>query len=487
MQISISKPWLSFIAAFAISVIFFFPFITNDFIYEDDYQRLFYGYSGWSANGRPIADLIYYILSPGSTIIDIHPMGQVANFFVCGIIAFLFCKRYECGAVLSSCIAVAIFCNPFYLENITYRFDSLTMAISVLCACLPFLIRVKSTPLRYLVFSASIFVSLSIYQVSLNIYLCFFAVYLLMTGMGASFKEIISKVAENAIQCVVALIAYQSLSKLFVGGKYSKNLSKPITDADGSILHTLITSIRRVTNLTLSPMDSAGFYIYASLMLLALAIAILLTLKGALRAPTRGLTLLIAAGISAFVFCGGAMLSLAHPVVFPRTAMGVGGVLAVVCTVIYLAFGESRHKSVILGASLSLLVFHFSLISYSYANSLNRQYEMQEVITSSIIQSLSSSKASELYVSGLENTRNSDLLNFYHNRLSGSYPILSWLTPTIYGRWGWIIGTKLKMYGIDSFKGEFDRKLLSNNLEGKCSDGVFYTECLDGKKLYIKF
>ncbi|HCQ6946067.1 TPA: hypothetical protein OL694_004823, partial [Enterobacter hormaechei] len=59
------------------SLIFFLPIILSSHYYVDDLGRSIYGYSKWSENGRPLADLLFLSLSFGPQLPDISPLPQL--------------------------------------------------------------------------------------------------------------------------------------------------------------------------------------------------------------------------------------------------------------------------------------------------------------------------------------------------------------------------------------------------------------------------
>ncbi|EBH2622998.1 hypothetical protein FKF64_24010, partial [Salmonella enterica subsp. enterica] len=60
-----------FISVFlGLAIIYTFPLLTNQSFFVDDLGRSLYGGLGWSGNGRPLSDFIFYIINFGIPIID---------------------------------------------------------------------------------------------------------------------------------------------------------------------------------------------------------------------------------------------------------------------------------------------------------------------------------------------------------------------------------------------------------------------------------
>ncbi|EAB2352672.1 hypothetical protein EAX14_23835, partial [Salmonella enterica] len=59
-----------FISIFlGLAIIYTFPLLTHQSFFVDDLGRSLYGGLGWSGNGRPLSDFIFYIINFGTPII----------------------------------------------------------------------------------------------------------------------------------------------------------------------------------------------------------------------------------------------------------------------------------------------------------------------------------------------------------------------------------------------------------------------------------
>ena len=459
----------------------------GNFIYEDDYQRIYYGYAGWTANGRPLADLIFSLISPGFGILDIYPMGQILNIFVVAYIAYLFNKKYYLGIVTSSLVAISLICHPFYLENLAYRFDSLTMAMAIFFSACPFIVKIESIVLKFLFSTLCVFAALSIYQISINVFLCFFSMHIIISENKYSLIELIKKILFYASATIFGGVTYLMSSKFFVSGTYSKNLSQPI-DLSSGILTSLMKNISRVSNMNDSITSGSGFNIYVMPFIIIFFISLLSLVIKNRRNASSLFSITISASIIALVYKGGILLLLNHPVVFPRTGMGLGGVLAFMVVVVSISIPKKKIFLLPYKTSLALMLFYFSTISYTYANSLHQQQLMQKRITDELTEIIDYKHINDLYVSGLQNTRNKNIFNFYSNRVGDKLPVLKWLTPTYFGRWGWLLDTNLRMNGYEVYRGNessSDRPLLKD--KSNCSKTRHFNYCIENDIMFLDF
>lgn len=154
---------------FLLAVLYVFPIILSNVYYTDDMNRAIYGY-GWPQDGRFLASLIMQGLSFGSAVMSLFPYSTIVASIVMLLSGYilsniLFAKHRDVIPFTS----LLLLTSPFFLENISYRFDAIPMSLSVLFSIIPFLWRSN----RYFIAIASVFLylSFSLYQTSAMIFL----------------------------------------------------------------------------------------------------------------------------------------------------------------------------------------------------------------------------------------------------------------------------------------------------------------------------
>lgn len=130
----------NYLFLFIIGLLYVFPIVLANVYYVDDMGRLSLGY-GWDGDGRILSNVLTEALSFGNGIISIFPYSTLLSsviLVISGIIVsdMLFENKY-----LKSISSLFILTSPFMLENLSYRYDSILMAVSVLCAVVPFIFR----------------------------------------------------------------------------------------------------------------------------------------------------------------------------------------------------------------------------------------------------------------------------------------------------------------------------------------------------------
>ena len=103
--------------------------------YIDDYRRSFRGQLGWGNVGRPLADLVFFLINFGRPGIAVAPLYILLSIFLYACVGVLIVKAFGLRSSLWSALAVLpLFAQPYGLENLSYGFDSFLMSLSVLLA-----------------------------------------------------------------------------------------------------------------------------------------------------------------------------------------------------------------------------------------------------------------------------------------------------------------------------------------------------------------
>ncbi|MDF3623317.1 glucosyltransferase domain-containing protein, partial [Enterobacter hormaechei] len=162
---------LPLIAAFMLIV------FSIDKNFGDDNARTVDRYFGWEQEGRPIASLIVYILNGGGLLTNIAPLSQVLTILVgcltCAIIGRYVIKTHPLTCALATAV---IFTSPFFIENLSFKFDSLSMSTAMLFCCIPFVtMKEKNALISSVACFAFTLLSLMTYQAALPLfYACMF-------------------------------------------------------------------------------------------------------------------------------------------------------------------------------------------------------------------------------------------------------------------------------------------------------------------------
>ena len=113
-----------------------------DFNYMDDMGRAFYGFKNWGDYSRILANSFSTYVHMGHYIADVSPWSQIVTMFIVaasGIMLLMGIYRKISFTIWEILALVPLGLNPYFLECISYKYDSPYMALSILGAVLPLL------------------------------------------------------------------------------------------------------------------------------------------------------------------------------------------------------------------------------------------------------------------------------------------------------------------------------------------------------------
>jgi hypothetical protein len=150
----------------------FWALLRADRYYIDDIGRARSGYLSWTGDGRPLSNVVMELFNLGTPLTDLSPLPLFSASALMAMCAVLIGRRFRIRnpwvAVLTG-LPLAL--NPFFLENLSYKFDALTMSLAVLLAVLP--VTLAPGKWRSIGGGLALLACLCLYQPALNIFLIF--------------------------------------------------------------------------------------------------------------------------------------------------------------------------------------------------------------------------------------------------------------------------------------------------------------------------
>lgn len=113
-----------------------------NFLYDDDLQRTFSGYQGWESYSRHLSNFFSTVLHCDTYLTDVSPLTQMAAIVFLAVASVVTIsvlsedKKITFGRIVA---AIPIGLSPYFLECLSFKYDSPYMALSVLVSILPFL------------------------------------------------------------------------------------------------------------------------------------------------------------------------------------------------------------------------------------------------------------------------------------------------------------------------------------------------------------
>lgn len=159
------------------SLLYVFPIIHADYAYIDDnWRALLWADEAWRNQGRVLAEGVTKFLAFNNASINIFPLPLLMATFVLAhamsLLTFWFFSQPRWTACL---VVLPIFCNPFFLGNISYQYDGPGMMLAVAAAIYALTCNVGSVYLRGVLSALLLAVMLSLYQLTVTVFisLCF--------------------------------------------------------------------------------------------------------------------------------------------------------------------------------------------------------------------------------------------------------------------------------------------------------------------------
>lgn len=373
-------------------LIYALPVILVERYYVDDLGRALFGYTGWSSGGRPLADALFALVSFGTPIADISPLPQllaVACLSAAGaaLAVALFPGRSgwaECAVVFP------IIGSPFFLENLAYKFDALTMSFATMLAVFAAL-PLRNRKLDIAVGSTIVICVLALYQPAINLFVALTPLLWIASSRSVSGFEVRFDHSH----------AFTNLAKFSVGAFVYLGFIAPATiDSEyGRINSATIDLTREGVTIFWGNLHHAYAFIHeygASLpawiaTILGLAAACLIverflwSLRGtSISAKTVRTGLLLANLLVLLLSPFGILLVLEQPLMFPRTFIGFAGLMIFALYAVHALTERFRPLRFFL---LAPLIFMF-ICAFIFSAAMRAQERYDQVFVGNLIRDL---------------------------------------------------------------------------------------------------
>lgn len=391
-----TRDWLEarapgFVFLLVLSLLFALPLFFDGRYYLDDLPHAMNGLTLWEQDGRPLASLVSSLISfqlpsfNGPALLDISPLPQIL-----GIAALAHAASRLARALFNAppnawhCLVVfPLIASPFMLQNLSYKFDALTMGLAVMLAILASL-PANAGWQRLLLGVVQLLAALCLYQAAVNMFVAGTALLCLAFtwNRDEGFKSLI---VNNIVKLGLALASYFIIIKLSggLGSDYAASHSKLIA-LDGSSLNAILF------NFQFGNFFVSEFVSDAPLLALAAAASILifsarLIAGGSAYTPVARALIALLGLIILVASLMGILLVLAQPVVRPRTLMALSMLL------IYAGFAFHellRGQQIILRVGLLLATAWYFSLAYGLANAAHDQTRFDNYLAAAIITDL---------------------------------------------------------------------------------------------------
>lgn len=346
--------------------------------YRDDYARLVFKFFGWDWAGRPLANVIVYAVNFGYDLADISPFAQILVIIVCSATcAMVATYLIKDTSFLSVACISFLFISPFYLQNLMYRFDAITMSFSILVCALPFIRAdaIDSKTTAAVSFICMLMVLL-IYQASIPVFFILVLLELIVTKKYHTddFKRVLVRV--TAAAAAIAIYTFL-ISPALVQGLYASGRSAIPDIADG-LLGTLILKIALYFYFA-SSLASGKWWAVFFIPLLAMAVMLSRFVLNNKEEQKAVLSLSIACSalwVSVLMF-----FVLENPAYEPRAMIGFSAIImTVMCLTFFLLKDKQWLAAIVI---ITPMAYYFSMAT-NFVNAARSQYEYEKSLVNMI-------------------------------------------------------------------------------------------------------
>ena len=364
---------------FVILLIGFSALLRANYSYIDDVGRNLSGGAEWGGNFfrwiiyiENVLGQMHIWLADASPLIQILAIVILSSSVV--VLASVFSgfgggesKRLQIRYVVASLL---IAFNPYFLECMSYKYESVGMASSVLFSLVPFLF-VSRGRLFYLISFISVFLMCLSYQASSGIYIMMVIItglYWFLENGGRSVKDIVKFFICSAVSYLLATGVFYLLSSFLTSGTYRSTRLSPSPD-------TAFSNLASYFRIILGDFNLLWLILVAIIMILAVVAMVMKSRRG------KALSLvstLIACAI-ALVFSYGVYLFLENFAGMPRMMYGIGVFIALManCAVSVADASHGRASRTVFMIPVVMLVWCFFSYAFIYGNALGYQSEYE--------------------------------------------------------------------------------------------------------------
>ncbi len=355
--------------------------------YIDDYGRSMDGEFRWTEVGRPLADGLFALVNLGAPAVAVAPLHQLLAVVVLALISVIAARAYGLRSPLWSALAtLPLLGQPYALENLSYGFDCLAMALALgLAVVAAVVLHRVVTRQGLLLASAFLLASLCLYQPATSGFLPF-ALMLAVgetLGLAAPVPERPSlwhRLGRVIITYGLALASYLTLMRLVLQERTSyANEQGQALPLDAALPAQLLRHALEFWQILFD--DWGRWPISVPWLMLILAYAVVVWIAvGRWSQARRGrlsrlaCTALVLGAVALIALVSpGALLGLADPMArVPRLMLFFGPLLSALALQIVAGTTQLRWRVIPRGA-VAALAWLLVVVAYAYGHATSAQ------------------------------------------------------------------------------------------------------------------
>ncbi|MCD8379594.1 MAG: glucosyltransferase domain-containing protein, partial [Lachnospiraceae bacterium] len=364
--------------------------------YLDDMRRIAFGIPGWEDCSRYLSNFLSQLLNTNSYLADISPLTQIIALLLLAAASLIVICTFSQDVRISAWSVIAVLplgISPYFLECLSYKFDSTYMALSVLAAVFPLLFLQENIRIYMLTVILCTLVSCLTYQASLGIFpLMILFLSFLQWLRGENTHQIFRLVGYSAAGYFCGGVIYSSFIMTSIESYAGSDLF-----SFGDMLPGVISNLRKYYTYVLSDFDFKWLAFIGILLLSFVILSVVNTCRKKWHTAIFSLLTVAAALCLAF----GPYVALSQALFQCRAMFGFGACIAMVAVICV----SYPHSQIAKAASFSLS-WCFFVFGFVYGNALAEQQRYVDFRTEMVISDLAdfvngkSEEAVELQITG---------------------------------------------------------------------------------------
>jgi hypothetical protein len=384
-----------FKASLAAGLLHVLPILLFVHRYIDDYGRSMDGEFRWAEVGRPLADGLLALVNLGAPAVAVAPLHQLLAVGLMALVAVAAARAYGLRSPFWSALAtLPLLGQPYALENLSYGFDCLPMALALGLAVVASLTLHREVSWRgLLVSSALLLASLCLYQPATSGFLPFALMLVVGEALGLAAPlqappSLWCRVGRVGASYGLALACYLMLIRLFLHQRTSYATDQGRTlPLDAALPTQLLRHALEFWRIIFDDWSRWPISVPWLLLLLAYAVVVWIAVgrwpmgRGGQAARLACSVLVLGAVALIALISPGALLGLEDPLArVPRLLLFLGPLLSSVALQTVAGTTQLRWR-VVPRAGLAVLAWLLVVVAYAYghATSVQAIYEQGRI------------------------------------------------------------------------------------------------------------
>ncbi len=378
------KFWGLLLGVLAFYFLCFYKIVAADFYYADDVWRSYEGNRSWIEFSRYVSEFLSIILHTNFYLPDIAPLPQFLAIAIMAFSTVLLAWLATDGKVTVPSVLVCslLFLSPFNAQNLSYRFDSTYMALSVLFPMIPFLF-IKNAKVFVFTSIIGLILCCMSYQSGTSIYILmaiFFATSMWLEKK--SYREIFSFTGIAVLSFAVGLVLFKLLFMNTIEDSADSYFSASVSI--GAIPQNIAKYIMTTASLF-------GGWWTKLFLVMSLMVALFLGIRVSCQNKFATGIFLVGIGTLAYILSFGVYLIFSRPLLESRALTGFSMLVALVGVSVY-RNARGREGAGIMGCAfvpVVCLLYGCVVFQYAYGTALAEQKQYQDFRTEMLLADLS--------------------------------------------------------------------------------------------------